>query len=507
MLIKLLPAILLGACVGNEFETDRMVDDLHVSMGIALPLLKTSITMGDILSDETDQVKYYRDAADNERIMLYHYKDSVEQMGLDDFFKISVDAVDVPVPFDVFREQEEFAVPAEVQFNVPDATLSKLELSYDLSLTGSNLAAPLLVTFAFPTANTTNGKGGKTLSFKVYNNQTSTQASVKDLFKIKDGKLPVTISIKLLNGGADYSFGKEGNLAVNMGNISLSYAKGSMRENAVQLDEGKYALDFDALEDVPGDVEFNDPKLTIRLNNATPFEALINADMKGELDGKPSVNLNAPPITLPACPVDKDSIVYNYILDKTNSNLKELVSEKPQNLIYGGSLTLNPGGTNTNEVELYADDRIYIGYGIEIPLDLKLNANIDVDTINLAQSDAIKNLEKATLVFSSDNGFPLAATVSLYFYDQDADAVIETIDLALLESAIIDETFGIVKEKVKNAENIVLSDEQIKKLNASEELRIRIHLQTGNYDKGRSVVFLKDNAMDIQLSIKGKIKQ
>jgi len=491
----------LVGCMGDEFETDRIVDDIDLTAGIALPLVNTSLTMGDILSDETDQVKYYKDADGNERIMFYQYNDSVEYVGLDDFFRVSIDPVDVPVPFIGFNVEPLLEVNIDIPFDISDATISKLELSYDLTMSGSSLAAPLAVTVAFPTAN---GGAGKELPFEIYNNQTASQSATKDMFEIVDGKLSALVKVRTLNG--ETGFGSTiGSLSLGMSNVKLSYVKGSMVENAITLDEGNYPLDFDVLEEVPGDVEFNDPKLTMLFTNATPFKALVAADMWGEVEGENNVNLNALPIELPACPANQNSINYNYILDKTNSNLIELVSKKPQNLVYGGRLVLNPESTNTDEIELYGEDRIYIGYGVEIPLDLRLTANIEVDTIDLAELDFVENLEKATLIFNSDNGFPFEAMASLEFYDEDTKSVLETINLALLKGALVNETTGIVKEKVQSVDNVVLSDEQIEKLNISEELRVRIHLQTSNYDDGQSVVFLKGNEMDIKLSIKGKV--
>jgi len=504
MLLSLLVIVSLVGCDVTEFDTDRIVDDIDVSTGIAIPLVKSSITMGDILSDDTDQVKYYTDEDGNERIMFYQYEDSVEHVGLDDFFRVSVDAVDVPVPFVVFNAEPQIEAAIEIPFSVPDATIKKLELSYELSVTGTNLAAPLLVTFNFPSANI--GSGGKEIAFEVYNNQTAVQTSTKDMFEIEMNKLPASISIQPLDGSSGFG-ATVGNVSIGMSNMAISYVKGSMAENAIELDEGIYDLDFDVLEDVPGDVEFSDPKLSILLNNATPFQGVIAADLKGEVEDQPYVNLNAPFIQLPACPLDQNSIAYSYNLDKTNSNLIEFVSKKPTNLTYAGHLVLNPDGVNSNDVELYEDDKIYIGYGVEIPLDLKLSGTIDIDPIELDDLEMIDDLSKATLVFTSDNGFPFEAKAILEFFDDDVDAVIETIEVDIIKGAKVDPLTGIVTEKVANVVDVVLTDTQIEKLNQSEELRVSVLLQTTNYDDGQSVVLLKNNELDLQLSIKGKIDQ
>jgi len=494
----------LVGCVGDEFDTDRIVNDVELTAGMNLPLAKANITMGDILSDATDQVKYYQDEDGNERIMFYQYKDSVESIGINQFMKMSMAPVDVPVPFIFFKDNPVLATNFAVPLSIPDAKLSLLGLSYDLSISGSNLKVPLLVTIDFPTANI--GSGGKVLTFEVYNNQTSVQSSVNDLFEIVNDKMPARISIKPLSP-IEFFDSSSGSLSIAMKNTVINYMKGSIAECTIQLKEGQYDLDFDVLEEVPGDVVFANPKLNIIIRNETPYVGAINADLKGELEDQPFVELNAPPVIFPAYQADQKSLTYNYSLDKSNSNLSEFVSKKPSSLWYGGQLVINPDGINANEVELSADDLIQVGYGIEVPLDLKLNGLIEMDTIDIADMEVIDDLTEATLIFNSNNGFPFRAKANLSFYDQDTDAILETLDINIVKSAEVDPVTGIVSTKVANTENVVLTDIQMESLRRSEQLRVSLEIQTSNYDTGQSVVLLRNNELELQLSIKGKIEQ
>ncbi len=73
MLSGLLALVMLAGCIGDEFNTDLLVDDVDANAGIAIPLAKARVTMGDILSDQTDMVKY-----DGDNIILFQENDSLE---------------------------------------------------------------------------------------------------------------------------------------------------------------------------------------------------------------------------------------------------------------------------------------------------------------------------------------------------------------------------------------------------------------------------------------------
>ncbi|MCG8579433.1 MAG: hypothetical protein MI866_05930 [Bacteroidales bacterium] len=497
--VSLLSLSLLAGCIGDEFDTDLIVDDVNVTSGVILPLAHTTVTMGDILSDQTDMIKY-----EDDNIIFFSEEDSVEYVGINDFFRFSEASLsNLPFNYGIFNIQEVISLDNSIAFNIPDATVNTVEMDYTISASANGLADPVLLTITFPSANP--GETIKEIDIELDNNQSSSQSFTNDRIELTDNELPLSISIKPKNDAASYPY-TTGYISISFGDFELKYIKGTMAENAVQMERNTYDLDFDVLEDIPGDVEFKDPRLSLIFDNATPFEGLIVPNLTGQLDDGTVIDLSSPVIELPACPIDEDVIRYKYELNRDNSGVVDFIAKTPTNLIYEGDLVLNPGATNKNEIELNEDDRIYVGYGVEVPLDLKLNAMLDEEVVELEDIDVIEDITDARLVFTSENGFPLAAKADLEFYDDDTQQVLETIEVNVVKAAIVNSE-GIVTEKVSHTEVIDLSDSQIKNLNESEEIRIKASLQTSDYDNGTSVVFLKSNELTIKLGIKGQIVQ
>ncbi|WP_430815725.1 hypothetical protein [Carboxylicivirga sp. RSCT41] len=497
--VSLLSLSLLAGCIGDEFDTDLIVDDVNVTSGVILPLAHTTVTMGDILSDQTDMIRY-----EDDNIIFFSEEDSVEYVGINDFFRLSEASLDnLPFSYGIFNIQDEVKIDRSISFNIPDATVKTVEMDYTISASASNLSDPILLTLTFPSANP--GQTTKKISIELDSNQSTSQSFTNDRIELADNQLPLSISIAPKNKVDSYPY-TTGYISIRFGDFDLKYVRGTMTENAVEMERNTYDLDFDVLEDIPGDVEFKDPRISLIFDNATPFIGLIIPELTGQLDDGAVTNLSSPVIELPACPDNQDRIRYIYELNRNNSGVTDFIAKTPTNLIYEGDLVLNPGASNKDEIELYADDRIYVGYGVEVPLDLKLNAMLDEEVIELDDIDVIEDITNARLVFTSENGFPLAAKADLEFYDDDTQQVLETIEVNVVKAAVVNSE-GIVIEKVSHTEVIDLSDSQIKNLNKSEEIRIKASLQTSDYDNGTSVVFLKSNELTIKLGIKGQIVQ
>jgi hypothetical protein len=422
-------------------------------------------------------------------------------VGINDFFRLSDASLnDLPFNYGLFNFQDEIEFNDSIAFTIPDASVNTVEMDYTISASASNLPDPILLDLTFASAN--NGTG-KVISLELNSYQSTSQSFTDDRFELIDNQLPVSISIKPKNK-ADYYPEMTGSISISFGDFELKYIKGTMAENAVKMKRDTYDLDFDVLEEIPGEVEFKDPRLYLIFDNGTPFEGDIFANMSGELEDGSTIILSSEKIDLPSFP--KDAKLKQHIHEFNSQNVKDFIAKTPTNLIYEGDLVLNPGASNKDEIELYADDRIYVGYGVEVPLDLKLNAMLEEEVLELDDIDMIEDITNARLIFTSENGFPLAAKADLEFYDDDTKQVLETIEANIVKAAEVNSE-GIVTQKVSHTEVIDLSDSQIKNLNKSEEIRIKVALQTSDYDKDQSVVFKKDNEITIKLGIKGKIVQ
>jgi hypothetical protein len=111
-------------------------------------------------------------------------------------------------------------------------------------------------------------------------------------------------------------------------------------------------------------------------------------------------------------------------LNKSTSNIQQLLSAGPQKIVYQGNLAINPtGNTGTNNF-------ITDSSKIDVEGELILPAWIKIDTIKLQDTFSIKDIPKDTgLVESIEiklqiaNGLPLQNNFQLYFEDVNSVAL------------------------------------------------------------------------------------
>ncbi|GEM_PF-5261293 len=496
MWISLIAIALLAGCIGDEFDTDLIVDDVELTTGtgLLLPIAHTSVTMGDILSDETDMIKY-----NGEEILFFIENAKSDSVGLNDFFQISdASLADLPFNFAIFKTKPTYKVSSQISFNIKKASISSTKADYTIRASANNLYDAVIMELKFPSIN-----DGKVINFELSNDNSFSENYLNEVLTLTDGKLPVEMSIRPKNTMAIYP-DYWGSISISIGDFNLRYIKGTMEENTVTLSEESYELDFDVLKDIPGDIEFSEPNIKLFFDNRTPFKGEVDLSLSGETEDNEIVNLGTPSIELPAFDETNNTHAFAYNMSEKGFNVAEFIAKTPSNLKYSGELVLNPGGV-VDEVELYEKDKIYVGYGVEAPLDLKLNAIMDEEVIELDDIDFIEDIVNARLVFTSENGFPLGAKATLKFFDKESNSILETIVADIILPAEVDDS-GIVSKKASNTEVIDLTEQQIKNLNESEEIRLSIELQTSDYDNNKSVVFQKSNELTIKLGIKGKIE-
>ncbi len=500
---SLLVLIMLGSCVGDDFNTDLLVDDVNISSqtGVAIQLAKANVTIEDIFSESTDMVKY-----DGDKVILFQENDSVEYVGLDDFFRMSLQPIEFTIPYAAMQNQAEISQLINIDFNIPNANLSLVDLDYKVVVSGSYLPSALQVELSVPVVN--EFEDTKALDFDlpfVYNVITvADSVSIEGERLALDGNsIPMQLNIKVLDNVYN-TFG-DATIKIEMKDIALTYVKGTMQENRVNMDKGTYNLDFDVLEDLPGDVQFADPKLLIVMDNATPFSGIIEASMYGvSEDEKTPLDIDA--FVMDGNTGSEPSTRTTNIFDKNNSNVASVFDLMPDELEYDGVLTLNPGGAYNSEFEMTNEDRIYVGYGFEIPLDLLLNAEMDQDTLELDDFDGLEDIAAAQFIVNTVNGLPLNAAASVYFYDEETDAIIDEVELTMIKAAQVDAE-GIVVQASEEEFVTELTEAEVDNLNRAEKLLISVRLNTADFEEGKTVVFLKHNALELNLAIRAKANQ
>ncbi|MCU4155340.1 hypothetical protein J1N10_05095 [Carboxylicivirga sp. A043] len=502
-LVVALLSITLFSCIGDDFNTDKLSGEIELDTGLALPLVNASVTMADIFSESADYVKYYTDEQGFERIMLYQDKDSVRYIDLDDIYQVEVKSADIPIPFLFLNDGAEHTIDdVNIPIEVDNGSISKMKLSYELHVSGTDFATPLYVRVFFPTVNAE--QGGKTIEMTVDNDTPVIQFHENDSFELVDGKLPTTLTFRSINEGLRFNALQIGTLSVSMEKYNFDYIKGTLTEIITRFDRGSFEFDFDILEEMSDGIEFIKPDLKLLVTNSTPFAGLIMPVFTaegGSVDGMQLTIFDN--IIVPPAPENVTSVSDTISLDK-NSNLKEFFSGIPDLVNYSADLILHPGYALTEEVELDNSSSVYFGYMIEIPAEFLLNASITTDTIDISDIDFVQDFVKARLDVKGISSFPFEAEAFIDIYNEEGKQVRETIKAIILNPAEVNSD-GIATKVTERFSQVNLTDNQISELSEADKLIVRFKLRSVNYEDRQPVVILTNNSLSVDFTIKGQL--
>ncbi|TRX63298.1 hypothetical protein [Carboxylicivirga sp. M1479] len=500
ILIVLLP--LFSACSGDLFNTDTLKDEIPINPGFTMPLMFTEVTMGELFSDETDYVSYYTDVNGFERIMLYQQADSVSVLTLDDLFDIAAGESTSPIDYSMLNGGAEFTFEAYIPITSNNGTISAMEVSYDLSISGEDMVAPLYLKIELPTVNAS--EGGKIIETQISNDNPFNERYEDDFFELVDQKVPAIFTVRLMDASRDYTL-EIGALTFSISNLDYDYIKGTMEETTTRFESGSIEMQYEGLDEVPDGIEFAEPNINLIVTNYTPFEGIIDPYFKGEIAPLDSMELVFPDILVPPAPEDVAYVRDTLVIDNTNSNLTDFLSYLPPTIDYDAVLTLNPGFALNNEVELTDESSVIMGYLVEIPAEFRIDSYISIDTLDVDENEVLQDLQAATMVISGETSFPFDTDVFVDIYDEDEDRILDTIEAIFLEGAEIN-TDGIATEAKKQSQEIILTQEQINYLSIAEKLFMRMHIKSSSYDvPNQHVVITTDQSLNIAIDMKGVV--
>jgi hypothetical protein len=120
-----------------------------------------------------------------------------------------------------------------------------------------------------------------------------------------------------------------------------------------------------------------------------------------------------------------------FVLDNTNSNLKEFIQILPDKIEYDFNLEVNPlGNVSGGDDFIYFDKVFNANLNLTVPLNFNSNALLFVDTLHIAVNK-LKNsyrIKEASIGLNLENTFP--ASVGVTLYSVDANDVISATPIA-----------------------------------------------------------------------------
>jgi len=188
-------------------------------------------------------------------------------------------------------------------------------------------------------------------------------------------------------------------------------------------------------------------------------------------------------------------------LNGTNSNLLQFLNNLPDRLGYALDITVNPLGNVGNGHDfLYHDSKLTAELDVDIPLrliasDLALRKVIDLDLPGTAQAHAWRS---GTLHLFADNGFPFSASVQLAVADAGGQPLSPLTPGGTIASGTLG-TDGTVDTPVSSRLDFHLTAQQMDLLHQTGKLQVVAAFNTA--DQVQHVQILERYRMDLQLTV------
>jgi hypothetical protein len=222
------------------------------------------------------------------------------------------------------------------------------------------------------------------------------------------------------------------------------FSKGTLVQKIAIIDPTSYDLNIhNILSHISGDFQFLNPSIKFNYSNSFPDPIKINLNVSGQGKDK-TIPLNLAPFTLvsPNIPAQQE-ITASYIIDKTNSNLQNLISLPPEMLNFSGTAILTSSAKSNQTGDYILGPNHLLGsLEVDLPMELTINNLQFTDTAdNFMKDNSMKteDFQFLRVDIKAINGFPLGVSLKMSLYDSKTKSIKSTVNATdILEPAPVD---------------------------------------------------------------------
>jgi hypothetical protein len=228
------------------------------------------------------------------------------------------------------------------------------------------------------------------------------------------------------------------------------FSKGTLVKKTAIIDPTSYDLNIHKiLNHITGDFQFLNPSIKFNYSNSFPDSIKINLNVSAQGKDK-TIPLNLAPFTLakPNIPVQQE-ITASYIIDKTNSNLPDLISLPPEVVNFSGTAVMTSSVKSGQSGDnILGPNHLTGSFEIDIPMDLEINNLQFTDTVDNFLKDKSngkdnpvkpEDFQSLRINISAKNGFPLGAAMKMSLYDSSTNSIKSTVEATdILDPAPVD---------------------------------------------------------------------
>ena len=235
-----------------------------------------------------------------------------------------------------------------------------------------------------------------------------------------------------------------------------------------------------------GTLSLQSPSVEISVDNSFGLPVSLDIQqMKAVMSGGSTIALSgaavSPPtnpylITAPVTPGGNANTTFS--LTSANSNISQIASSLPHDLVYQFSGQLNPGNAPKNFV--LDTSRLMIGVDFQLPLYGQLSGLAMSKTYDF-NGIGIDNIEKSVITVKTINEFPLDAYLQVYFVNSTG-ATVDSLfadNKVLIKAAPVDGN-GISTSPSEVLKQVTLDKTRIEKINTASFLTVGASINTTN---------------------------
>ena len=445
----------LSACI-SKYQ-DIIPERIRViwDPALALPLVNTSVTLDDLLSqaDTSDFI-----GLDNDGIITFFYSESIESDYARDLYTIPNQsfsrtvtmppAINLPFVVDTtitFSERFEATMTPDQGELLDSIIMSTGELvtSLDIRYPANEGRIELVI----PAVRSANGDTLVQVFTWVYNGTdiSITETSSLDGLKLdlsNDGtdrnQFVFIANVELTYRNRSVVGGSEADIQFGLNNLGFQAVYGDLSTRSVPTASG--IVPFPVFTGIDrGTFRLTDPRMTLTLENSFGLPVLLDLsnivaigrdDDTVRLSG--SVVDNTPVLEAPTLAQVGQSVSSTITLNQSTSNLADMVAVLPREMTFEVDGTINPDAETNNFV--LDTSRVRGSLDVEIPFSGTIN-NLTYETdLDFALDSVDLAVDSAAIVLRTVNTLPLDLDVQLYLVDADGqilDSLFTNTDLII----------------------------------------------------------------------------
>jgi len=513
----------------DEYEFDKLSDEMEINMGLLSPLAYGSLSLDDIIS-EFDSTSYID--ADEEGLLFITYEDSLFSFLADEL----IDIPDQNFPEYFIESDDDFPPYASWDDTVVVERTEYYEFNFSnnedpdsIYINTTDLNLQINSTFRHTgmliIASDYIRKNNQSYHDTILINNDSGNFTINQTFSLNDYViefmdttvtdttfLPMDFTLELYNSGAGINSGDQVEIILTLTNIDFNAIFGYVGNYELMSEAGDLELHFfESLSD--GYIEFEDPQINFNIRNSFGVPAEINIErFSGFKNDNDSITLNLQPEINPlnyAFPrldeygETKDTTIS---INRDNSNISAFLAFLPTYLQYNMNAISNPDGPGGAYNFVTKESKIEVDLEFILPLWFKANNIALEDTIEMDLSDINEDaemIEKINFVLQVFNGLPVDIDFQLYFLDESylpVDTLFDPGTQPVIVAGQLDSDYK-VTDPTKKISVVEYIKQDIEKLEVVRFAYIKAGLKTSSFDNDISVKFYDYYTVDFNLSI------